>query len=103
MAVEQSEAFKRAVEQSRKLKQQPSVEEMLDVPLESDLVLYALFKQGSQDPPFNPDNKPGMAFDEQGKKKFQAWEAVKDMDPTTAQEKYVALVESLKEKYGFEE
>lgn len=31
MAVEQSEAFKRAVEESRKLKQQPSVEEMLEV------------------------------------------------------------------------
>ncbi|KZZ91307.1 Acyl-CoA-binding protein, ACBP [Ascosphaera apis ARSEF 7405] len=94
MAVEQSEAFKRAVEESRKLKQQPSVEEMLE--------LYAFFKQGSQDPPFNPDNKPGM-FDLKGKKKFQAWEAIQTMDPETAQHKYVELVERLKEKYGFEE
>ncbi|KAI5307569.1 hypothetical protein KEM55_007961 [Ascosphaera atra] len=94
MAHPQSEEFKKAAAQSSKLKQQPTVEEMLE--------LYAFYKQGCQDPPFNPDNKPGM-FDLKAKKKFQAWEAIQTLDPDEAQKKYVEIVERLKEKYGCDE
>ena len=40
----------------------------------------------------------------QGKAKRGAWEKVakEDLSPEEAQKKYVELVESLKEKYGFE-
>lgn len=43
-------------------------------------------------------------FDLKGKAKYNAWQKVVD-DSTTAdeaQEKYAKLVESLKEKYGFD-
>ena len=68
MAVEQSPEFKKAVEESRKLKTKPSQDELLEVrsylcgrSLDTDeSQLYALFKQGSQDPPFEEAPKPGM-------------------------------------------
>ncbi|KAL8942531.1 MAG: hypothetical protein Q9211_001356 [Gyalolechia sp. 1 TL-2023] len=102
-------AFEKAVKDSRNLKAKPDNDELLQ--------LYALFKQGSQDPPFAEAPKPGM-FDLtnqnamlsfglgvlQGKAKHNAWQKVADEGLTDqqAQEKYVKLVDSLKEKYGFE-
>ncbi|KAF4555522.1 putative acyl-CoA-binding protein [Elsinoe fawcettii] len=94
MPAPQSAEFKKAIEDSRKLKQQPSQDELLE--------LYGLFKQGTQDPPFEQSTKPGM-FDLKGKAKHGAWSKVVDegVSPSDAQGKYVKLVESLKKKYGY--
>ncbi|KAL9613811.1 MAG: hypothetical protein Q9167_001658 [Letrouitia subvulpina] len=115
MPATQSTAFAKAVEESRTLKQKPETQELLD--------LYALFKQGTQDPPFEQAEKPGM-FDlkrdfvamefkgsrrpanfsslAQNKAKYNAWSAIAEqgLSAEEAQERYVKLVESLKEKYG---
>ncbi|KAK5737244.1 Enoyl-CoA delta isomerase 2, mitochondrial [Elasticomyces elasticus] len=90
----QSAEFKKAVEDSRKLKAKPSDTELLE--------LYGLFKQGTQDPPFEQSKVPGM-FELKEKAKRGAWEkVVKDgVSPANAQKKYVALVKSLKEKHGY--
>ncbi|KAG9980114.1 hypothetical protein KCU78_g21745, partial [Aureobasidium melanogenum] len=50
--VAQTTAFKKAVEDSRKLQAKPSDDELLQ--------LYGLFKQGTQDPPIESSDKPGM-------------------------------------------
>jgi len=52
MPVAQSAEFKKAVEDSRKLKAKPTNDELLQ--------MYGLFKQGSQDPPFEKTTAPGM-------------------------------------------
>lgn len=95
MVTTQSEAFKQAVQDSRKLKAKPSQDELL--------LLYALFKQGTQDPPIEGAENPGT-FDLKGKAKKRAWQKVVDegITPEEAQEKYVALVEQLKENLGFD-
>ncbi|KAL9007340.1 MAG: hypothetical protein Q9180_009689, partial [Flavoplaca navasiana] len=64
--------------------------------------LYALYKQGTQDPPFATATTPG-AFDLLGKAKINAWERIVDEGVTAeqAQETYAVLVDSLKVKYGF--
>ncbi|KAI4842131.1 hypothetical protein E4T44_07492 [Aureobasidium sp. EXF-8845] len=119
--VAQTADFKKAVEDSRKLKAKPSDDELLQ--------LYGLFKQGTQDPPIESSDKPGM-FDlkvthtlhpilessarqvehtadthlpQQGKAKRNAWQKLVDegVSPSDAQKKYVALVESLKKKHGY--
>ncbi|KAL1305624.1 hypothetical protein AAFC00_007224 [Neodothiora populina] len=92
--VAQTAEFKKAVEDSRKLKAKPSDDELLQ--------LYGLFKQGTQDPPFEQSEAPGM-FDLKGKAKRRAWEKLVNdkVSPQDAQKKYVALVESLKTKHGF--
>ncbi|KAI4722261.1 hypothetical protein E4T48_01412 [Aureobasidium sp. EXF-10727] len=109
--VAQTAEFKKAVEDSRKLKAKPSDDELLQ--------LYGLFKQGTQDPPIESSDKPGMfdlkssAFQaeliadmfllQQGKAKRNAWQKLVDegVTPQDAQKKYVALVESLKKKHGY--
>ncbi|KAI4728372.1 hypothetical protein E4T49_03709 [Aureobasidium sp. EXF-10728] len=120
--VAQTAEFKKAVEDSRKLKAKPSDDELLQ--------LYGLFKQGTQDPPIESSDKPGMfdlkvntptfvytrqssAFQaeliadmfllQQGKAKRNAWQKLVDegVSPQDAQKKYVALVESLKKKHGY--
>jgi diazepam-binding inhibitor (GABA receptor modulator, acyl-CoA-binding protein) len=87
--------------------------------------LYALYKQATQDPPIEKAEAPGM-FDLkvrslstascsagrhpahisplQGKAKKRAWQKVVDegVTPTDAEQQYVALVESLKTKYGYD-
>ncbi|KAI5199372.1 hypothetical protein AUEXF2481DRAFT_4656 [Aureobasidium subglaciale EXF-2481] len=90
----QTAEFKKAVEDSRKLKAKPSDDELLQ--------LYGLFKQGTQDPPIESSDKPGM-FDLKGKAKRNAWQKLVDekVSPEDAQKKYVALVESLKTKHGY--
>jgi diazepam-binding inhibitor (GABA receptor modulating acyl-CoA-binding protein) len=95
--------------------------------------MYALFKQGMQDPTFEDAPKPGT-FDfkvrrpffcffgrwrsrgratgkwslltlPQGKYKYNAWKKIveEDVTPEDAQKRYVELIEKLKEKYGYDE
>nr|POE82421.1 acyl-coa-binding protein like 1 [Quercus suber] len=92
---EKSPAFEQAVKDSRNLKAKPTNDELLE--------LYALFKQGSQDPPFEQSPVPGM-FAITDKAKRSAWQKVheKGTSAEEAQTQYVALVDGLKEKYGFE-
>ncbi|KAF4467620.1 acyl binding [Fusarium albosuccineum] len=75
MSAPQSEAFKTAIEDSKKLTSKPGNEELLE--------LYALFK---------------------GKAKYNAWKKVADegISADAAQERYVKLVEELKVKYGYD-
>jgi len=95
MPSQQSEAFKQAVIDSKKLTSKPSNDDLLN--------LYALFKQATQEPPIEDAENPGT-FDLKGKAKKRAWQKVVDegVTPEEAQEKYVALVEELKEKLGFD-
>ncbi|KAK3705609.1 acyl-CoA-binding protein (ACBP)/diazepam binding inhibitor (DBI)/endozepine (EP) [Vermiconidia calcicola] len=95
MPAQQSPDFKKAVEQSRKLKAKPTDDELLQ--------LYGLFKQGTQDPPIEQAKQPGM-FELKEKAKKNAWQKVADegLKPAQAQQRYVKLVNSLKEKHGFE-
>lgn len=95
MPAAQSPEFKKAVEDSRKLKAKPTNDELLE--------LYGLFKQGTQDPPFEQTQAPGM-FEIKEKAKRAAWQKLADakMSPQDAQKKYITLVNSLKDKYGYE-
>ena len=73
MPAKQSAEFKKAIEESRKLKQKPTDDELLKVRISlgnrNSLVgilicvpsqLYGLFKEGSQDPPIADSTAPGM-------------------------------------------
>jgi len=74
MAIAQTPQFKKAIDDSRKLKAKPNNDELLQVsqpaqscqtqprtsPLTTSSQLYGLFKQGSQDPPFEKTTAPGM-------------------------------------------
>lgn len=57
------------------------------------LKLYSLYKQGSAGDVSG--DKPGF-FDFVGVAKYEAWEKLKGLDPATAKQRYVELVESLK-------
>ncbi|KAK5127760.1 hypothetical protein LTR85_004876 [Meristemomyces frigidus] len=94
MAAQQTAEFKKAVEDSRKLKAKPSDTELLE--------LYGLFKQGTQDPPFEQTKAPGM-FELKEKAKRSAWQKLVDEKVTAqdAQKRYIKLVNGLKEKYGY--
>ncbi|OLN97401.1 Acyl-CoA-binding protein-like protein 1 [Colletotrichum chlorophyti] len=94
MSAPQSEAFKQAIVDSKKLTSKPGNDELLD--------LYALYKVGTGED-ITKSAKPGL-FDLKGKAKQSAWQKVVDegTTPELAQEKYIALVNSLKEKYGFD-
>lgn len=61
------------------------------------LEIYSLFKQGVVGD--NNTIKPGM-LDFTGKAKWNAWDAKKGMSKEEAQQKYVALVERLKQSQG---
>ncbi|CAF9936884.1 hypothetical protein IMSHALPRED_010940 [Imshaugia aleurites] len=92
--VAQTAAFKKAVEDSRKLKAKPNNDELLE--------LYANYKQGTGED-FSKATQPGT-FNFQEKYKYNAWKkvAVEDkVTPSTAQQHYVQLVEKLKGTYGF--
>ncbi|KAI4226660.1 MAG: hypothetical protein LQ349_006840 [Xanthoria aureola] len=91
----QSLAFQKAVNEVHHLKVRPTDEEMLE--------LYALYRQGTQDPPFAIAARPGV-FDLVGKAKIDAWQNIVDEGVTAeqAQETYAVLVDSLKVKYGFD-
>ncbi|KAI1102372.1 putative fatty acid binding protein [Jackrogersella minutella] len=92
--VEISPAFATAQEDSKKLTSKPSNDDLLE--------LYALFKVGNGED-FSKAEKPGM-FDLKAKYKYQAWQKIVDegISPEAAQERYVKLVEELKEKYGYD-
>ncbi|QIX01178.1 hypothetical protein AMS68_006695 [Peltaster fructicola] len=93
MPATQTTEFTQAVEQSRKLKAKPTDNELLE--------LYGLYKQGTQDPPFEKSEAAGM-FDFKGKAKRSAWEKVNQAGTSAedAQKQYVELVNKLVEKYG---
>ncbi|ROW16647.1 hypothetical protein VPNG_01553 [Cytospora leucostoma] len=87
-------AFDTAVADSKKLTSKPSNEELLD--------LYALYKI-AQGEDISSAPAPGM-FDLKGKAKKNAWQKRVDegVTPSQAKEEYVALVETLKTKYGYD-
>ncbi|KAI1807208.1 acyl-CoA-binding protein [Daldinia bambusicola] len=93
--VDISPAFTKAQEDSRKLTSKPTNDELLE--------LYGLFKVGNGED-FSKAEKPGM-FDLKNKYKYQAWQKLVDegVSAADAQERYVKLVETLKEKYGYDE
>ncbi|KAL3999353.1 nuclear factor I/X [Sarotherodon galilaeus] len=84
-----TEAFDKAVEEVKVLKQKPNQQEMGD--------LYGLYKQATVGD-INTE-RPGF-LDFTGKAKWDAWNARKGLSKEEAMAKYVALVEELKEKYG---
>jgi len=96
MAVTLSPEFETAVKQSKQLTSKPSNDDLLK--------LYAYYKQALQDPPIEKAEAPGT-FDLKGKAKKRAWQQVVDdgVTPEEAQTKYVALVEEMKVKYGFDD
>ncbi|POR36296.1 Acyl-CoA-binding protein 1 [Tolypocladium paradoxum] len=87
MSAPQSEAFKKAVADSKKLTSKPSSDDLL--------ALYDFHRRGHCQ-----GARPGHA-----KAKKNAWQKVVDegVTPEQAQEKYVALVETMKETYGYDE
>ncbi|TVY22531.1 Acyl-CoA-binding-like protein [Lachnellula hyalina] len=87
-------AFDTAVADSKKLTSKPSNDELLE--------LYGLYKVATGED-ISKAEKPGM-FDLKGKAKKTAWQSKVDEGLTSdeAKEKYVALVESLKEKLGYD-
>ncbi|KAK3319273.1 acyl CoA binding protein [Apodospora peruviana] len=94
MAPSQTDAFKKAVVDSKKLTSKPSNEDLLE--------LYALYKIGTGED-ITAATKPGM-FDLKGKAKYNAWQkAVEDgTTAESAQEKYVAKIEAMKTQYGYD-
>ncbi|KAM3551563.1 hypothetical protein ARSEF4850_007808 [Beauveria asiatica] len=111
-----SAAFKKAAEDSKKLLAKPSNDELLE--------LYGLYKVGNAEdissapapgmfdmkaspiPPPVLATRPGLRDSiHDGKAKKNAWQKVVDegISAETAQERYVALVEQLKAKHGFDE
>ncbi|ODA77681.1 hypothetical protein RJ55_06283 [Drechmeria coniospora] len=91
----QSEAFKKAVVDSKKLTSKPSSDDLL--------ALYGLYKVAIGED-ISTAVAPGM-FDLKGKAKKGAWQKIVDEGITAeqAQERYVALVEKMKETYGYDE
>ncbi|KAK3687302.1 putative fatty acid binding protein [Podospora appendiculata] len=103
MSAPQSEAFKAAVIDSKKLTSKPSNEDLLEI--------YALYKVGTGES-FESATKPGM-FDLKagsplpqrlGKAKYNAWSKLNDdsLTPEEAQAKYVAKIEEMKATYGYD-
>ncbi|KAI9774678.1 MAG: hypothetical protein M1840_002927 [Geoglossum simile] len=126
MPVPQSDEFKDATVESRRLKGKPNDKELLEVrhllltpdtprsyafpapPVNLYRQLYALFKQGTQDPPFDGTAELGL-FDfrkpqTKGKAKKAAWEnlVLSGVTHEVAQRRYVDLVGKLKETYGYD-
>lgn len=84
-----AEAFEKAAEEVKILKQRPDKEELA--------TLYGLYKQANVGD-VNTD-RPGM-LDFTGKAKWDAWNSQKGLSKEEAMAAYVKLVEKLKEKYG---
>ncbi|XP_054828656.1 acyl-CoA-binding protein [Eublepharis macularius] len=83
--------FDKAAEEVKKLKAQPTDQEMLDI--------YSHFKQATVGD-VNTE-RPGM-LDFKGKAKWDAWNALKGMSQEEARKIYIAKVEELKGKYGMQ-
>ncbi|KAL9124948.1 MAG: hypothetical protein Q9217_005781 [Psora testacea] len=93
--VVETPAFKKAVEDSRKLKAIPTDDDLLQI--------YGLYKVGTGADIASAE-QPGM-FDMKGKAKMRAWKKVVEEDklsPQDAQKKYVDKVEHLKSVHGYE-
>ncbi|KAI2623688.1 acyl CoA binding protein-domain-containing protein [Xylaria nigripes] len=93
-------AFEKAAErESKQILKKPDNDELLS--------LYGLFKVGCSEDVTEYQKggakEPGM-FDLKGKAKLRAWEAIidKGYSASEARVQYVAQVEKLKEKYGFD-
>ncbi|KAK0714852.1 acyl-CoA-binding protein [Lasiosphaeris hirsuta] len=96
MSSPQSEAFKRAVVDSKKLTSKPGNEDLL--------AIYALYKVATGED-FATAKAPGT-FDFKGKAKYNAWKDLVEGDAPSAEEaqaKYVTKIEELKAKYGYDE
>ncbi len=78
------EDFDQAAKQVMNLTTRPSNDILLN--------LYALYKQATEGDVRG--KKPGV-FDLKGRKKFEAWEALKGKAKDSAQVDYIALVQSL--------
>ncbi|ORY09495.1 acyl-CoA-binding protein [Clohesyomyces aquaticus] len=85
-------AFTKAWDESKTLAQAPTNDEKLD------LYAYGKIANGED---FSAAKKPGM-FDMVNKAKYNRWEKFhsEGVSKADAESKYVALVESLKGKYG---
>ncbi|KAL2266965.1 hypothetical protein VTJ83DRAFT_4242 [Remersonia thermophila] len=94
MSAPQSDAFKQAVIDSKKLTSKPSNEDLLEI--------YGLYKVATGED-FSKAPAPGM-FDLKGKAKYNAWKKVVEDGITAeqAQEKYVAKIAEMKDKYGYD-
>lgn len=87
-----NEPFKDAVERVKLLTRKPEDKELL--------ILYGLYKQALHGNNNSP--KPGL-FNMRDRSKWYAWEDNKLMTRTTAQQKYIEMVNFLVDKYGLEE
>lgn len=79
------EEFERASKEVLTLKSRPDNTTLLE--------LYALYKQATEGDVSGA--RPGM-LDLKGRKKYDAWAALKGTDAQAAMEKYIALVTRLK-------
>ncbi|KAL3418604.1 acyl CoA binding protein [Phlyctema vagabunda] len=87
-------AFETAVADSKKLTSKPGNDDLLEI--------YGLYKVATGED-ISKAEAPGT-FDLKGKAKKKAWQKVVDEGLTVeqAQERYVAKVEEMKTKYGFD-
>ncbi|KAI9691272.1 MAG: hypothetical protein M1820_009803 [Bogoriella megaspora] len=88
-----SAEFQKAATDVKNLNSSPSNDELLE--------LYGLYKIANGED-FTKASKPGM-FDLKGKAKYGHWEKLHNdgVKKADAEKKYVELVNSLKQKYGF--
>ncbi|OAA40765.1 Acyl-CoA-binding protein, ACBP [Beauveria brongniartii RCEF 3172] len=109
-----SAAFEKAAEDSKKLLGKPTNDELLELygrgHLQRSRPRHVRHEGKSHYPSHSPPRGPGSATASmmqniRGKAKKNAWQKVVDegISAETAQERYVALVEQLKVKYGFDE
>ncbi|XP_071960063.1 acyl-CoA-binding protein-like [Antedon mediterranea] len=84
-----SEAFVKAAEEVKQLKQSPTDQEKL--------AIYALYKQATVGD--TNTTRPGM-IDFTGKAKWDAWNALKGKSKEEAETEYIQKVEELKSKYN---
>ncbi len=78
------EEFEKAVTRSKSLTERPSNEDLLK--------LYSLFKQATEGDVTG--ERPG-GFDFKGAAKFNAWDAIKGLQPEEAMTQYVELMNRL--------
>ena len=84
MAMTLKEQFEQAAKDALELPDKPSTEELLQ--------LYAFYKQGKEGDVHG--SRPGM-LDLKGRKKFDAWSAIKGTTKDDAMQQYIALVRDL--------
>lgn len=87
--MELQQQFEAAVAKSKELTKRPSNEELL--------LLYALFKQGSEGDVSG--ERPG-GFDFKAIAKFDAWAEQKGKTKEAAMQKYISLMDNLYQQYA---